>query len=162
MNSNMILRIVVIGIGATLIVDFWGFIQSLFKIKSLDYRYVGRWIANFSKGKFYHKNIMKTLPVRSELLIGWTAHYLIGITFSFLLILVYGKEWLEKPLYYPAVFIGIITVIAPFIIMQPALGFGIASSKLPEPNLRRFKSLLTHLIFGIGLYLSAILLNKMQ
>jgi Protein of unknown function (DUF2938) len=157
MNSNMILRIVVIGIGATLIVDIWSFIQSLFKIKSLNYRYVGRWIANFPKGKFYHKNIMKTPPVRSELLIGWTAHYLIGITFSFLLILVYGKEWLENPLYYPAVFIGLITVIAPFIIMQPAFGFGIASSKLLKPNIRRLKSLLTHLIYGVGLYITGLL-----
>jgi Protein of unknown function (DUF2938) len=160
MNSNIILRIVVIGIGATIAVDIWGFIQSLFKIKSLDYRYVGRWIANFPKGKFYHKDIMMTPPVRSELLIGWMTHYLIGITFSFLLILVYGKEWLEKPLYYPTIVIGLITVIAPFIIMQPALGFGIASSKLPKPNIRRLKSLLTHLIYGVGLYITGLLVNQ--
>lgn len=160
MNSNMISKIIAVGIGATLIVDIWGFIQSLFKIKSLDYRYVGRWIANFPKGKFYHKNIMMTAPVRSELLIGWTVHYLIGTTFSFLLILVYGKEWLEEPLFYPAIIIGLITVIAPFIIMQPALGFGIASSNLPRPNIKRLKNLLTHLIYGIGLYISALLVNQ--
>jgi hypothetical protein len=43
--------------------------------------------------------------------------------------------------------------------MQPAFGFGIASSKLPHPNLLRLKSLGTHLIYGIGLYGNAILLN---
>ncbi|MFI5237550.1 MAG: DUF2938 family protein, partial [Ignavibacteriales bacterium] len=42
---------------------------------------------------------------------------------------------------------------------QPSFGFGIASSKLPHPNLLRLKSLSTHLIYGIGLYVSAILLN---
>jgi hypothetical protein len=31
---------------------------------------------------------------------------------------------------------------------------------LPNPNLLRLKSLGTHLIYGIGLYLSAILLNE--
>ena len=103
---------------------------------------------------------MITPPVRNELLIGWTAHYLIGITFSFLLILVYGRDWLDKPLFYPAFVIGLITVIAPFIIMQPALGFGIASSNLPKPNIRRLKSLLTHIIYGIGLYMSALLANQ--
>jgi hypothetical protein len=39
------------------------FILSLFKISSLDYRYVGRWIAHFSNGNFVHNNIMVTLPV---------------------------------------------------------------------------------------------------
>ena len=151
----MTIKIIVIGIGATLLVDFWGFIQSLFKVKSLDYRYVGRWIAGFPKKKFFHRNIIMANPVRGELLLGWSAHYLIGITFSFLLILLYGKEWLEKPQFYPAVFIGIITVVAPFFIMQPAFGFGVASSKLSNPNIRRFKSLVTHLIYGVGLYLTA-------
>ncbi|MCC7094423.1 MAG: DUF2938 family protein, partial [Ignavibacteriaceae bacterium] len=46
-----------------------------------------------------------------------------------------------------------------FFIMQPAFGLGIASSKLPNPNLLRLKSLGTHLMYGIGLYVSAVLLN---
>ncbi len=160
MNPNIILRIIINGIGATLIVDIWGIIQILLKIKSLDYRYVGRWIGNFPKGKYFHKNIIITIPVKHELLIGWTAHYLIGISFSFLLFLVYGKEWLEEPLLFPAIVIGLITVIAPFFIMQPGLGFGIASSNLPKPNIRRLKSFLTHLIYGLGLYITALLSNK--
>lgn len=159
MTSYIILKIVLIGIGATLMVDIWGFVQSLFKIKSLDYRFVGRWIANFPKGKFFHENIMKTEPVRVEVIMGWTAHYLIGIGFSFLLFIVYGKEWIEEPMLFPAVLIGLITVVAPLFIMQPAFGFGIASSKLPSPNMRRIKSLMTHLIYGIGLYISALLVN---
>lgn len=159
MTSYIILKIVLIGIGATLLVDIWGFVQSLFKIKSLDYRFVGRWIANFPNGKFFHKNIMNTEPVSGELIIGWTVHYLIGITFSFLLIIVYGNAWLNEPSFYPAVIIGLITVIAPLFIMQPAMGFGIASSKLPNPNIRRIKSLFTHLVYGIGLYISALLVN---
>ncbi|MGH7491187.1 MAG: DUF2938 family protein [bacterium] len=135
-----ILKIMFIGIGATFIVDIWGFILSLFKIESLDFRYVGRWMANFPKGKFVHKNIMMTTPVHGELVIGWAAHYLIGITFAFLLVLFYGKEWLEKPMLYPALIIGIITVCAPLFIMQPAFGFGIASSNLPKPNIKRVYS----------------------
>lgn len=159
MTLYIILKIILIGIGATLLVDVWGFAQSLFKIKSLDYRFVGRWIANFPKGKIFHENIMKTEPVSGELLLGWTAHYLIGISFSFLLYIVYGKEWLAEPMLFPAVLIGLITVIAPLFIMQPALGFGIASSNLPNPVIRRIKSLFTHLVYGIGLYISALLIN---
>lgn len=157
---NILLKIITIGIGATLILDIWNYLLGLFNIKSLDYRFVGRWIGNFVNGKFYHSNIMTTSPVQNELFIGWTAHYLIGISFSFVLIMVFGNGWLEKPLLVPAILIGLATVIAPLFIMQPALGFGIASSNLPNPIIRVLKSIITHLVFGTGLYLSAMLINK--
>lgn len=157
---NHLLKIIVIGIGSTFIVDIWIWVLGLLKIKSLDYRFVGRWIGNFPKGKFYHNNIMNAERVNGELFIGWTAHYLIGISFSFLPFMFYGKEWLENPGLITAVLFGIITLAAPFFIMQPALGFGIASSNLPEPKLRIFKSFLTHLIYGLGLYVTALLVSK--
>jgi hypothetical protein len=150
-------QIVLIGIGATLIVDIWSLVLRLFGITSLDYRYVGRWIACFPKGQFAHRNILGVKPVYGELVIGWAAHYLIGITFAFLLVFIFGKEWIARPMLFPALFVGLITVCAPLFIMQPALGFGVASSKLPHPNVRRLKSLLTHLIYGIGLYVTGLL-----
>lgn len=158
---SIIIKVILIGIGATLLVDIWSFVQGLFGIKSLDYRYVGRWLGYFPKGKFLHNNIMKATPVKGELLIGWTAHYLIGITFACLLVLLYGEEWIRNPLIIPAFVIGIITLAAPLFIMQPAMGFGIASSNLPSPNLRRLKSLLTHVVYGLGLYLTSLIINQL-
>jgi Protein of unknown function (DUF2938) len=156
----IIVKTVAIGIGATIAIDLWVSFLKLFKIKSLDYRYVGRWIGNFPKGKFFHNKIQDTSPILHELILGWIVHYLIGVTFAFTLVALYGSSWLDKPTILPAIIIGIITAAGPFFIMQSAFGFGIASSKLPNPNLLRLKSLGTHLIYGIGLYVSAILLNK--
>jgi hypothetical protein len=156
----IILKILAIGISATLAIDIWVSFLKLFKINSLDYRYVGRWIGNFPKGKYFHNKIQDTQPIPHELILGWTVHYLIGITFAFILVAVYGISWLDKPSLLPAIIIGLITAAGPFFIMQPAFGFGIASSKLPSPNLLRLKSLGTHLIYGIGLYVSAILINN--
>ena len=155
----IILKIMAIGIGATLAIDLWISVLKLFKIKSLDYKYVGRWIGNFPKGKFLHNKIQDTSPIPHELIIGWAVHYLIGITFAFILIVVYGINWLDRPSFFPAIIIGLMTAVGPFFIMQPAFGLGIASSKLPNPNLLRLKSLGTHLMYGIGLYVSAVLLN---
>ena len=156
----LILKTLAIGIGATLAIDLWVTLLKLFKIKSLDYRYVGRGIGNIPKGKFFHNKIQDTPPIQHELILGWTVHYLIGITFAFILIAVYGISWLEKPSILPAILIGLLTLAGPLLIMQPAFGFGIASSKLPNPNLLRLKSLGTHLIYGLGLYVSAILINE--
>ncbi len=154
-----ILKIILIGIGATIMLDIWTALLKLFKAKSLDYKYVGRWIANFRKGIFVYDNILKTDSAPRELAIGWVAHYIIGTSYAFLLLLFYGSEWVENPSLMPALIIGIVTVVSPLFIMQPAFGFGFASSKLPDPNIRRLKSLSTHIVYGIGLYLTALLID---
>lgn len=154
-----IIRITVIGIGAILLMDMWSYLLSYFNIKTLDYRLVGRWIGNFVNGKFTHENITRTPTVRYEAILGWTTHYLIGIIFSFVLIACFGIDWLYRPTLLPALIIGIITIVAPFFIMQPAFGFGIAASKLNNPSVARLMSLLSHSIYGLGLYLSAVILQ---
>jgi hypothetical protein len=59
--------------------------------------------------------------------------------------------------------VGIGTVAAPFLLMQPGMGAGMAASRTPAPNAARLQSLLTHAVFGLGLYLggwvSHVLLN---
>lgn len=41
--------------------------------------------------------------------------------------------------------------------MQPGMGFGVAASKTPKPNVARLRSLAAHTVFGFGLYLAALL-----
>lgn len=159
-NMNSILQTIIIGTGATLFMDLYALILKFLSIKSLDYRFVGRWIGHFPKGKFVHNKIMESPPISYELLLGWMAHYLIGITFAFLLVRVFGNKWLENPTITPALIIGIITIIGPFFLMQPAFGFGFAGSNLPDPNKARLMSFITHSIYGIGLYLSSVILNQ--
>ena len=52
----------------------------------------------------------------------------------------------------PALIVGIGTVAAPFLLMQPGMGLGIAASRTPGPRAARLRSLLAHAIFGVGLY----------
>ena len=119
----IILKTIAIGIGATLAIDIWVSLLKLFKIKSLDYRYVGRWIGNIPKRKFFHNKIQDAPQIPHELILGWLVHYLIGITFAFILVAVYGISWLDKPSFFPAIIIGLITAAGPFFIMQ-RIGFG--------------------------------------
>ena len=50
---------------------------------------------------------------------------------------------------------GLLTVVAPLSVLQPALGAGIAASRAPNPNAVRLRSVLTHAVYGLGLYASA-------
>lgn len=150
---------IVIGLGATLVMDLGGLLQKhLFKVPAANFCMVGRWLGYFSKGVFRHSNITKTPGISGECALGWTAHYLIGILFSF--ILIYSvPTWLERPSISTAIVFGVLTLALPFFVMQPGFGFGIASAKTSAPAKARLKSLLTHSVFAVGLYFSTLTLN---
>jgi hypothetical protein len=67
-----------------------------------------------------------------------------------------APDWLARPTVLPALLFGIGTVVFPFFIMQPSLGLGIAASRTPNPTQARVKSLVTHIVFGVGLYVCAL------
>jgi hypothetical protein len=133
--------------------DIWMLVRrGLLGIPAFDYGLVGRWLAYLPRGRFYHDRIGATPAVRNERLIGWTAHYLIGIAFASLLLAIWGLQWARQPTLGPALIVGVGSVLAPFLLMQPGMGGGFAASRTPRPGAARFQSLVTHAIFGLGLY----------
>ncbi len=153
---NQLLRAAAIGIAATVLMDAWGVLrQPLFGFPRANYRLIGRWFAYMGRGTFRHASIAAAAPLRYERAIGWITHYSIGISFALLLVWIGGDEWLQHPTLGLALAVGLGTVIAPLLVMQPAMGAGFASSKTPNPRSARLQSLLTHAIYGVGLYLAA-------
>lgn len=155
-TAEFVTRTVLIGTGATVVMDAWALLLKQFKIPSLNFAYLGRFIGHLPKGKWIHQNIANAAPIRGELVIGWCAHYSIGIAFAGLLLATFGVSWARSPSLVPALVIGVATAIAPLFVLQPALGAGIASSKTPRPVFNSMKSLVTHTVFGLGLYLAAL------
>jgi hypothetical protein len=156
--SNIIFNAIIIGIGATLVMDFFAlFQQRFFAIVPLNYALVGRWLIYMRKGVFRHKNILLTQPVQMESVVGWFSHYGTGVIFAAIITVFTGNSWLIEPTITPSIVFGILTVIFPYFLMQPCLGFGIAAAKTPKPNVARVRSLMAHTVFGLGLYLSALL-----
>ena len=142
------------GLGATLTFDLWGlFLKHAFKITPSNICLVGRWLRYMPEGTFRHSNIGSTPPKSAECAVGWIAHYLIGITFASALVAFAGNNWLQQPTLMPAISFGVVTVLAPFFIMQPLFGLGVAASKTSNPAQARLRSLMNHAAFGVGLYL---------
>ena len=83
----------------------------------------------------------------------------IGIAFASLLPVLCGVAWFRNPALLPALAVGIGTVLAPFLLMQPGMGAGIAASRTPRPAVARMHSLVTHAMFGVGLYVVARLIG---
>ncbi len=159
---NLLLWILLVGVGATLVMDAWALLlRHIFGIPSLGYALVGRWVGHMPHGRFTHEHIGKAEPVVGEAPLGWSLHYATGIIFAALLPLLGGPDWMAAPTPGLALAVGLGTVAAPFLVMQPAFGFGIAASKMPGANVARLKSLVTHLVFGLGLYFAALAMSNL-
>lgn len=89
-------------------------------------------------------------------MVGWSAHYTIGVVFALVFIVLTSGDWLARPTLLPALLYCVGTVVFPFFIMQSSLGLGIAASGTSKPTQARVKSLLTHTVFGVGLYVCAL------
>ena len=156
-----ILGAAAIGIGATLAMDLWNLLlKSAFGIPSLNYCWLGRWLRHMTGGTFRHASIAAAPQKPHECALGRVAQYTIGVVLALGFVALASDDWLARPTLPPALLYGIATVVLPFFVMQPAFGLGFAASRTPKPVQARLKSLVTHTVFGVGLYGCALGLSR--
>jgi len=152
-------RVILVGIGATTVMDAWLLALRHAGVPTLDYALVGRWAGHLRRGRFAHARIGDAAAIPGERPLGWAIHYAVGIAFAALMVAVQGLAWLREPALLPAVAVGTATVVVPLLVMQPAMGAGVAASKTPTPLRNCLRSVATHAVFGTGLFLSAALIE---
>jgi hypothetical protein len=159
-QPRYVIGVILIVLGATLLIDLWAlFLRRGFNIASLNYCLLGRWLLHMPGGTIVHRSIAAARQKPHECALGWVAHYLIGTAFALVFALLASESWLERPTLLPALAFGAATTLVPYLVMQPSFGLGVAASKTPNPNQARLKSLMTHTVFGVGLYIWALLLS---
>lgn len=147
-----------IGIGATAVMDAWLVLLKRMGVPTLNFAFIGRWVGHLLRGQVAHAAIAKSAPVRGELAWGWLTHYAVGMVFATVLIGIQGVNWLRSPTLLPALLVGVCTVAAPLLVMQPAMGAGFAASRTATPLKNCLRSVVNHTVFGFGLYLSALVI----
>lgn len=146
---------VVVGIGATGVMDLWLLMLKRSRVPTMDFALLGRWVGHLLRGRVAHDAIRRAHPIAGELCLGWLTHYAVGIVFAVLWVALHGATWLEAPTVLPALVWGVATAAAPLFVLQPAMGAGVASSRTPAPLMNSLRSVVNHAVFGLGLYLSA-------
>ncbi|PAU63895.1 hypothetical protein BZL41_11280 [Pseudomonas sp. PIC25] len=154
-----IIQVSLIGIGATAVMDLWLSLLRRLGVQTLSMAFIGRWVGHLFRGRFAHAAIAKAQPIPSELALGWLTHYVVGVAFAGVLVALAGIDWTANPTLLPAVLVGAGTVVAPLFVMQPAMGAGFAASKTPTPLKNCLRSLANHTVFGLGLFISALLID---
>jgi hypothetical protein len=155
--QGAVMQAIVMGIVATLATDVWlRLLQVVVGLPLANWALVGRWVAAFPRGVMVHRPIAATAKVSGELAIGWVFHYAVGIAFAALYLAIAKVCFRLEPSLLSALVFGIATLIAPWFVMQPALGLGFMAARTPKPTAVRTINISVHAVFGCGLYLGAI------
>jgi len=150
------LEVLAAGIVATLATDLWHrLLRIVIPLPPAQWGLVGRWVAWIPRGVFIHRPITATPQVRGEAVIGWIFHYAVGIVYAALYLAIMRLVFGSGPTLVSALIFAVALLVAPWFIMQPALGFGFAAARFPHPGAVRAVNASTHAIFGLGLYLGA-------
>ena len=159
MMFGIIKDVLIVGVAATLTLDV---VQQLMRLvlkwPITNWGIIGRWAAYLPEGRFVHKTIGKTPPVKNEMLLGWIVHYGVGISYGaiylFLVYVVFGTG----PGFVPAMVFGIVSVSVTWFMMEPILGAGVMGAGMPDPTVTRIHDFCSHLGFGLGLYFGGLLI----
>ncbi|WP_417250785.1 DUF2938 domain-containing protein [Celeribacter sp.] len=158
---NTIYSGVLIGLGATIAMDAWAFIQNrIWGVPMPNWAMPGRWFAHLFRGKIFHHDIGQSDEVPSELIVGWLFHYGVGVVYGIVFLLIVGTTWQTAPDFLTAWVFAIATIAAGWFILQPGMGLGWAASKTPTPWKSRGLGLIAHTVFGLGIWGSGVLIGS--
>lgn len=158
--TEILARAALVGIGGTVILDLYAaLVQRLLGAPATNWKMVGRWISHMPSGAFVQPNIGQAQVVPGEHALGWTVHYAIGIGYGLLLVAIRGSGWLKAPDPAAPLILALALLVLPYFVMMPGLGMGIAGSRTAKPNMARLKSAISHSVFGLGMYVTALLLE---
>ena len=128
-------QVIFMGIVTNLVIDIWAVILStILKLPTTNWSMVGRWCAHLRTGQFIHRPISQSKPVKSEQTIGWLFHYIIGIGYAYLYVILMVFIVSNDPFLISAIIYGLVTLIVPWLVLQPALGLGLFARLADKPN----------------------------
>ncbi|WP_241127557.1 DUF2938 domain-containing protein [Novosphingobium terrae] len=152
---------VLTGLGGTAVLDLWALaLKRLLGVPGVNWALVGRWIATMRQGRFAHISVAALPPAAGEGAIGWIAHYAIGGAYGLPLLGIWGKGWFRHPTVIPPLIVSWVLLVAPYFIMMPGMGWGLAGAKTPRPNVTRLKSVIGHSVFGLGMFATGLMLAR--
>jgi Protein of unknown function (DUF2938) len=157
MESRLFIGGVIVGILATVTMDFVAVIGLGLGIAGRGPRrtgpdLIGRWVGYLLRGKFKHSDILQTPRLRGELLLGFAAHYSIGIVLTLVYFGVLAVAH-ARPTALSAILYGTATTGLPWFVMFPSQGMGWLGRDAPGGAHLARASLFNHIMFGLAIAL---------
>jgi len=149
-----------LGVLATLGMDLWSLVaKHMLRLPTADWAMAGRWFGHIARGVVRHDSIHAAAPIPHERLVGWIGHYVTGVVYGLAYVVIVSGLLQSEPTLASALAFGVVTLVAPWLIMQPAMGAGAFASRTPQPGLIRLVNVSMHVVFGASLYVGSLLLR---
>jgi len=123
-------------------------------IAPLSPNLIGRWFASVARAHPLHEDIARVAPISHELAIAVPGHYAIGVFLTALFVVMANRAgWPARSLP-PALAFGVCTNVFPWLLMFPAMGYGLFGAHGPEGTRLFVSSLASHAFFGLGIWIA--------
>ena len=106
---------------------------------------LGRWILGVPRSGALIRDLKNCAPIQGEIKACWTAHYLIGAMLG----LFYGS--LGETGWRAGAVFGAVTCLLPWLVLFPAVGFGLFGNRTPVQTSLLVASTSNHLVYGAAL-----------
>ena len=153
-------RSVPIGVVATLTMDILTVAAiKLRLIAPLPPQLIGRWFASAARGQVLHSDIGRAPAINHELAVAVPAHYAIGVTLARLYLFASSVFGLNPRSLMTALAFALCTNLLPWLLMFPAMGYGWFGVRGPAETRLFLSSLVTHCLYGLGLWLGVLVMG---
>ncbi len=153
-------QVIGVGVISTLSMDVLSTVANRLRLTApLPPQLIGRWFASVARVHPFHADIARVPPVRHEVAFALPVHYAIGTTLAALYLwAAYRLGWPAQSLALALAF-GLCTNVFPWLLMFPAMGYGLLGAHGPTGTKLFRSSLLSHAFFGLGIWIGVRVIN---
>ncbi len=150
----------VTGVLSTAALDVWvNVVHKVTGVVPTNWGRVGRWLLGIPLGQWVLRGDSTSAPSGAEKALGWTFHYVTGVAYSALILLLWGTAFVHAPSIMPVFIVGVlISTLAGMMILMPGLGAGLMGRKLPNQGVMILYVIIAHAVYALGLYGAALLI----
>ena len=145
---------IISGLFATFIFDlFQSSLNYAYGIEKPKWNLLGRYFLGYKESKFIRKTLVDDEKLDNELLWGYFIHYLIGIIYGIVFVIL-NFLLFDYPSILLAYIFGFSTVLGAWCFLMPfAYNLGFFASKSEERTNLLAQNLIAHFVFGTGLFI---------
>ncbi len=150
----ILLQGIISGLFATIIFDLYhSSLNYAYGIEKPKWNLLGRYFLGYKENKFIRENIIDDEELNNELLWGYFFHYLIGIIYGIIFVIL-NFLLFDYPSILLAYIFGFSTVLGGWCFLMPlAYNLGFFASKSDQRTNLLVQNLIAHFVFGTGLFI---------
>ena len=155
----ILLQGIISGLFATIIFDLFNYsLNFAYGTNKPKWNLLGRYFLGYKESNFIRTTLIDDEELDNELLWGYLFHYFIGIVYGIIYVIL-NYLLFDYPSIFLAYFFGFFTVLGGWCFLMPfAYNLGFFASKSDERNNILVQNLISHFVFGTGLFIGLYIL----